>query len=413
MTTLVVEPFGGMAGDMFLAALLDLGDPRFALADLEQMVAALLPGSCELATTEVRRGTQRATLLEVRTPETGEIPHRGPAELLAIVDGAELDPEVKARVAAMIGALGEAEARVHGIPLERVHFHEVGAVDTLVDLAGAAFALHRLGVERVVSAAPLAGSGTVGGAHGTLPVPTPATAELMRGRPLLLGGGPGERLTPTGAVLLTCLTEPLGPLTTGGALALDVAAVGYGAGLRDPEQGPPNLVRVQLGAPSTAGTNTAQVVELTFNLDDSTGEEIGFCLDALRRAGALEAWTVPVQMKKDRPGVVVTALCRAGDRAALERAAFDHTPTLGVRWRAWERTECGREELTVELGGESVRVKRRLRPGVAPATPVSPADLSPEHDDLARLARATGRPLRELEREAVDLALAALGRPLS
>ena len=177
--------------------------------------------------------------------------------------------------------------------------------------------------------------------------------------------------------------------------------------MRDPEDGPPNLVRVQLGerAPGPGSGAGAQAWLLEFNLDDATGEEVGFCLEELRSAGALEAWLVPVQMKKSRPGGVVSALCRSGRRAALEAVAFDHSPTLGLRWSPCQRTECAREVLRVDLRGASLRVVRRIRPGV----PARAIDLSPEYDDLAALARATGEPLRSLEREAVEQALADLG----
>ena len=196
------------------------------------------------------------------------------------------------------------------------------------------------------------------------------------------------------AALYAELVDVYGPP---GAFA--AAAIGYGAGTRDPAEGPPNLLRVQLGGSPRRAEPPAPVWLLEFNLDDATGEEVGFCLQELRAAGALEAWWAPVQMKKDRPGGVVTALCREPARPGLERVAFDHTPTLGLRWSPVERTECEREELAIELHGRRVRVVRRRRPGEGSA--LAAIDLSPEHDDLAALARETGRPLRELEREVV------------
>jgi len=410
MTTLLLEPFGGMAGDMFLAALLDLGHPAFSRADLEELAAALVPDECELELTATRRGGLAASHLAVRTPESADPPHRHLADLVHLLERVSpelLDAPARDRTTRVLTRLGEAEAAVHGIPLERVHFHEVGAVDTLIDVAGACFALARLGVERVIATPPYVGGGTVRCAHGELPVPAPATQVLLTGIPHRRGTG-GERLTPTAAALLAELAE-----FAEAPEDLVVERVGLGAGTRELDAGPPNALRVSLAHPVARGESEGEARAVAWllecNLDDATGEELGFLVAELRRAGALEAWSVPVQMKKDRPGAVVSALARAAERGALEAVLFAHSPTLGVRWTRTERTECAREELTVEVAGETVRVKLRRRPGANDA-PSSALDLSPEHDDLARLARATGRPLRELEREAIDRALAARRR---
>lgn len=394
MTTLLIEPFGGMAGDMLLAALLDLEDARFTLEDLRALADRLVPGECELEPTRVRRGAFVGTHLAVRTPETSGAPHRHLEDLLAILGRAGLSELTLGRAASVLSRLAEAEARVHGIPVAEVHFHEVGAVDTLVDVAGAALALERLGVERVLSTAPLTGEGTVTCAHGEMPVPVPAVVELFRGLPLRRGGGAGERLTPTAAALLAELVEdfePAGVLTAG--------ATGVGAGTRDPQEGPPNLVRVQLVRASTG--RRSEVWQLDVNLDDTTGEELGWCLAGLRAAGALDAWTTPVQMKKGRPGVQVTALARAADREALEQVVLARTPSLGLRWTRTERLECHREVLEVDLDGVQVRVKLRRRPGAGEAAPLEARDLSPEVDDLIPLAEARGWTLREAEQRVV------------
>lgn len=393
MTTLLLEPFGGLAGDMLLASLLDLEHPAFRLDDLRDLADALVPGGAGLVSEETRRGSLRARRLEVDAREPAP-PHRHLADLFALVEASPLSPGARARAEATFRCIAEAEARVHGIGVDEVHFHEVGALDTLVDVCGAALAFERLAVEHAFATTPYAGGGTVRCAHGEMPVPAPGTTAVLGERAWIAGEG-GERLTPTGAALLVTLFEEAPP-----ALAFRARAVGYGAGHRDPDVGPPNLVRAQLGDVVAAPGRAGEAWLLELNLDDATGEEIGFLLERLRDAGALEAWSVPVQMKKDRPGQLVSALCRAADRRALEEAAFDHSPTLGVRWSVRERTECARETLTVSLEGESVRVKLRRRPGAA----VGPQDLSPEFDDLARLARRTGRPLRALELEAVTVA---------
>ncbi|MCB9915703.1 MAG: nickel pincer cofactor biosynthesis protein LarC [Planctomycetes bacterium] len=402
MTTLFLEPLGGLAGDMLLAALLDLGDPRFTLAHLEALAAALVPGEARLALTRVERGSLAAAHLAVTTPESHHAPHRHLADLLALLEAAELPLGVKRTSAAVLTRLAEAEARVHGITVDEVHFHEVGAVDTLIDVCGAALALERLGVERVACAVPITGEGSVRCAHGVMPVPVPAVVELLRGRELRVAGGPGERLTPTGAALLAELCAEFGA-----PARFACTAVGYGGGTRDFAEGPPNLVRVQLGR-AADGARRAEAWLLEAQLDDATGEELGYCLALLREAGALDAWSAPLAMKKERPGVLLSALCRADARARLEGLVFEHTPTLGVRWTRVERTECAREPLEVELDGERVRCQLRVRPDYPGRTPFGERDVFVEYEDLARVARASGEALRVVERRAVRAALAAL-----
>ncbi len=410
---LFIEPSGGLAGDMFLAALLDLEHEAFTLADLERLARALVPEKLRLELTTAERGGFRVRLLAVETDESAAPPQRHLSELLELVEASPLTSAARARAVRILRRLAVAEARVHGIHVDEVHFHEVGAVDTLIDVCGAALALERLGIERVLATTPYVGGGTVQCAHGELPVPAPGTAELLLGIPQRRGPG-GERVTPTGAALLADLVECFEPEE-----ALVVQRQGLGGGQREPELGPPNFVRVSLctAAETRAALSTSvsptvfpsvaahEVWQLECNLDDATGEELAFLVEELRVAGALDAWSVPVQMKKGRPGAMVQALARPGQRETLERVLFLHTPTLGVRWIRCERTELAREELVVELHGRRVRVKRRRRPAAEP----SALDLSPEHDDLAALARATGHDLRSLERAAVELARAALG----
>jgi uncharacterized protein (TIGR00299 family) protein len=398
MTTLFIEPFGGFAGDMFLGALLDLGDERFGIGDVEALAEALVEGECELECERVRRGSIEGTLFGLRTVETMDPPHRHLSDLVELLGRVELGEETRGRCVLALTMLAEAEARVHGIAVEQVHFHEVGAVDTLVDVAGAMLGLERLGVTRVCASAPLVGEGVVRGAHGEMPVPAPAVVELLRGVEYLTGGG-CERLTPTGAcVLMAIVDEWAAPA------AFRPESVGYGAGSREPEVGPANLCRVQLGKERGGGVGRVRtrVWQVECNLDDTTGEELGWCLAGLREAGALDAWSVPVGMKKGRPGVVVCALARGAERIAVEEVLFERTPTLGVRWLEVERTECERDEVVVVVLEREVRVKRRLGADV-----LSSADLSPEQDDLEQLARASGRPLREVGRLAVEAALRA------
>ena len=405
MSELYVEAFGGMAGDMFLAALLDLGDARFTLPELQRAVETLVPGGCRLELSTAWRGNLSGKHLDVRTQESGTQPHRGYADLKQLVEASALPRAAQERALAVLWRIAVAEGRVHGCAPEEIHFHEIGAVDTLVDVCGAALALERLGITRVFASPPLVGSGTVKCAHGEMPVPAPALAELLRGRQVLHGGG-GERLTPTGAALLAEFTESFAP-----PAHFQSERIGYGAGTRDPKEGPPNLCRVQLGTsvaadPARPGRAAAFLGEL--QLDDMTGEEVGVALAALRSAGALDVWWTPVSMKKDRPGVLVSFLAREEARAKLESAVFENTTSLGLRWRPVDRIECGREVLEVEVEGQKVRVKHRIRPDYPGRSPDGERDLSPEHDDVARVAAALKLSLREVERRAIDAARARI-----
>lgn len=403
MSELYVEAFGGLAGDMFLAALLDLGDGRFTLPELQRSIGTLVPGGCRLELTTAWRGNLSGKHLDVQTNESGTMPHRGYENLKQIVRASSLPAAAQERALAVLWRIAVAEGAVHGCAPEEIHFHEIGAVDTLVDVCGAALALEKLGVTRVYASPPLVGSGTVKCAHGEMPVPAPAVAELLRGRELLLGGG-GERLTPTGAALLAELTADFRP-----PARFEAQKIGYGAGTRDPKDGPPNLCRVQLGtSAAAAGPARALAFLGELQLDDMTGEEVGVALAALRGAGALDVWCSPVAMKKDRPGVLVSFLAREEARVTLEAAVFEHTTSLGLRWRPVERVECGREVLEVELEGHKLRVKRRVRPEYPGRSADGERDLSPEHDDVARVAAALKLSLREVERRAIELARARI-----
>lgn len=397
---LLIEPFGGLAGDMFLAALLDLGDERFDLAQLQRLATELVPEGCQLELARTQRASISALSLLVQTPESAHPPHRHLSDLLEMLDACSLGIDATERAGRVLRRIAEAEAQVHGTSVEGVHFHEVGAVDTLIDVAGACLGLERLGLERVLSTTPYAGSGSVRCAHGEMPVPAPGTLGILRGLPFQRGPG-GERLTPTGAALLAEFVDHFEP-----SEALISHAVGYGAGQRDPEQGPPNLVRLSLVESSSSigndpGYETAWLLEC--NLDDASGEELGFLLQELRSHGALEAWSAPVQMKKDRPGVILSALARAEQRAALERLCFEHSPTLGLRWSVVQRRECERELLELQIDGERMRFKLRLPMAGRPRA----GDLFVEYDDLARLARKRGQGLREVERQVLAQARAA------
>jgi len=394
MRTLLIQPFGGLAGDMFLAALLDLGDPRFDLERLTAFCEGLVPGEFQLRAERTMRRSIAATHLDVVTSESEHPPHRHLSDLLALAERADLGATGMRRVESALRAIGEAEARVHGVALDEVHFHEVGAVDTIIDVCGAAFALECLEVDTLLATPAFTGGGTVDCAHGTMPVPVPAVVEIMGARPMIRGDAGGERLTPTGAAILAAWTEP-----APAELAFSAQATGYGAGTKDPAEGRANLTSVAL---STAGGEpTSPLLEFAVNLDDATGEELGLLLEGLREAGALDVWCTPIQMKKGRPGVLVGMLAPAARERELARVVFGRSPSLGLRSYPVQRIECDRESFEVQLEGMTVRIKRRVRPGDAPEG--SGFDLSPEYEDLAAIARTTGQSLRELE----SLALAA------
>lgn len=372
---LVLEPIGGLAGDMFLAAALDAGVPE---AELAARLATLgLPG-WRLAVTRRHVSGIAATHVEVvvEGPQPGS---RALSDLLAIVAGSGLSARVKEVTAALMTRVGEAEARVHGVPLAEVHFHEVGAVDSIVDLTGAVVVLELLGWPRVLSAPPELGRGLVKTAHGPMPVPPPAVLELLKGKAIRPGGPPGEAVTPTGAALLAHFAE-VGPLP-----AFVPVRTGYGAGtVTWPDR--PNLLRLTLAEPAEGA---GRVLLLETNLDDCPGQLVARAIEAALEAGALDAWAAPVTMKKGRPGVLLGALCDEARRPAVARALLTETTTLGVRWRAVERQELARRFDEVETPYGAVRVKVGLLDG-------RPAGAHPEYEDCLRQARAAGVPVKEV-----------------
>ncbi len=315
-------------------------------------------------------------------------------EIRAMIEGSSLEPAVRDTAVRLFSRLGEAEARAHGVPVEKVHFHEVGALDSIVDLVGAAAAYHHLAPERLTSSRVNAGGGTVGTAHGRLPVPAPATAWLMRGLPMYgqsFGGRAGELLTPTGAVILAELVDGFGDLP---ALALD--EVGYGLGKKE-IPGQPNAVRLirgrSLDGESDAG-GAGRVVVIEAEVDDLPGEGFGFLMERLLEEGALDVYFTPVQMKKNRPGTLVTVLGRPGQREELAGVLLVESGSLGCRYVEMERMEAERtvEEVETEFGTVRVKVARFGGRGLGAA---------PEYDDCRRLAREHGVAWREVYRAAL------------
>jgi uncharacterized protein (TIGR00299 family) protein len=328
----------GISGDMTLAALIDAGVP---LEALNQPLATLgLPG-LRLRTTEVKRRGFRANRVTVDAEPQHH--HRRLPEILAMIDAASLTAKQKATARRIFEALAKAEARVHGLAVEDVHFHEVGAADSIADIVGAAVGWDLLGVERIVASAVPTGKGRGRIAHGLCSLPAPATAELLRNIPLAEADTEGEMTTPTGAAILATLVDSFGNMP-----AMRIERIGYGAGQRDfPDR--PNILRLLVGeAAAQPQPEADEVCILETNLDDLGGELVGYCIGRLRKAGALDVYTTAIGMKKDRPAVKITVLCRPGEAALMEDIMFAETTTLGIRRWTARRRVLQRESRAVE-----------------------------------------------------------------
>jgi uncharacterized protein (TIGR00299 family) protein len=386
MRIALVDPFAGIAGDMFVGALLDAGA---SFARLQEGLAQLGLEGYEVSARQVMRAGVRATKFAVESSEHHH--HRGLTTILGLIGKAGLPPETARLARNAFIRLGEAEARIHGVAVEEVHFHEVGAVDAICDIVGAALCLESLGVDAIHCRSLPLSTGTIEAAHGVMPVPAPATLELLKGRPVHDSGLEGELVTPTGAAMMAAwadaATETVPPFTP--------RAIGYGAGTRDPERYA-NVCRVTIGEIEEASHGA--LYELVCDVDDATPQVLGHLLGRLLEAGALDATLQPVVMKKDRPGTRVTALAPIARIPQVEEILFVEGTTLGVRRRPVERTELPRRMVEVETEHGKVRVKIGEIGGRV-------VHVAPEYEDCRALARETGRPLREI----VRLALAALG----
>ncbi|MHC4561831.1 MAG: nickel pincer cofactor biosynthesis protein LarC [Planctomycetota bacterium] len=372
MTVAYFDCFAGAAGDMIVGALIDAG------ADVDALGRELAKLSVDGATTSAKpaqRGGIGGTWFRVMPAERDQ-PHRHLSGIIEMIDKAQLPTRAAKRAKAAFTRLAEAEAAIHGTDIENVHFHEVGAIDSIVDIVGACVALELLGVDTIVCSSVPVGSGTIRCDHGVMPAPAPATARMLAtaGAPTRALDVDGEVTTPTAAALLTTLADTFGPLP-----AMTVSAVGYGAGSR--EGGPlPNLLRVFIGRGGELGTADT-VVELAANLDDCTGELIGATIDRLLSAGCLDAWATPAVTKKSRPAWTLSALCHPGDVDAAEAIMLTETTTFGVRRRLCQRTMLTRRHETVETQFGPIRVKIGSRGG-------SVLTASPEFEDCRSAADA-------------------------
>lgn len=366
------DPFSGISGDMTVGALIDAGADSAALF-------AILDSLSTGATFELEKVKRKgivASKFHVRGTDSKK--HRHLPHILDMFAASRLSDRAKQDATRVFQKLGEAEAACHGVPIEKVHFHEVGAIDSICDIAGACAALDLLGVDALHCSAINTGSGTVDTQHGVLPVPAPATARLLEGRPVYARGPEMELTTPTGAALMTTLAERFGPLAP-----MRVRTTGYGAGDKDFPQNA-NVLRVVLGEASGAAESTTVVV-LEANIDDSTPEVLGYALDRLLAAGALDASLSPLLMKKNRPGHLLQVIARPEDQEALAAVVFAETSTFGLRFYTAERRVAARRHVEVKLAYGAVRVKIGDH-----------GSFAPEFEDCRQLAAQSGRALKQV-----------------
>ena len=372
--------FSGISGDMTLGALVDAGCPLDTLrGGLERLD---LPG-WTVSAEKVWKNGMAATRVRVETGEQNK--HRGLAAILEILAKCRLSDLVKGNASAIFRKLGEAEAAVHDVPLEKIHFHEVGAVDAIVDIVGACIGFETLGIEQFACSPLNVGGGTAKMAHGVLPVPAPATARLLLGKPTYSNGVQKELVTPTGAAIVATLCASFGPQP-----AMTVRAVGYGAGSADLE-GQPNVLRIMAGDPAQEVVPgfDEEVAVIEANLDDMNPQIYGYFFEKALAAGALDVYTTPVQMKKNRPGTLLTILCRPAETSSLLSLIFRETTTLGARMHTTARRTLPRETVNVHTRYGDAHVKLARVNG-------SIRHVAPEYEDCRKLASEKNVPLQQV-----------------
>lgn len=388
----------GAAGDMLMAALYELLEDKQAFLDMMRSLG--LPGieisaepavKCGITGTHMKvlvHGSEEPDALHDHLHEHAHEHshdhehhhHTDLHEIEHLLSHLDLPQTVRDDALGVYHRIAEAESKVHGRPVDQIHFHEVGTLDALADVVGVCLLMHLLAPEKVYASSVHVGSGQVRCAHGILPVPAPATALLLAGVPIYGGAIQGELCTPTGAALLTHFVTKFGELPS-----MQLLKSGYGMGTKDFPAA--NCVRAMLGEQDAP---TEEILELSCNLDDCTGEVIGFAMERLLDAGALDVYWTSVGMKKNRPGILLTCMCRPSDREKMVKLLFKHTTTLGVRESAFRRYTLSRESKTIQTPDGDIRVKVSTGYGVARE--------KPEFDDLAKIARKTGKSLSELQK---------------
>lgn len=405
MRTIYLDCSMGAAGDMLMAALLELLPEKDTF--LQKMQSLGLPGleisaepsvKCGITGTHMRvlihgeeEGHPHEHAVEAHAHSHADAPEAAHAhvhvhphhhtdldELTHRISHLNVSEAVRSNILAVYQSIADAESRVHGVPVEQIHFHEVGSLDALADVTGVCLLMDLLAPEQVLASPVHVGSGQVRCAHGILPVPAPATALLLEGIPIYGGSIRGELCTPTGAALLRRFVTRFGPLPP-----MRVEKTGYGMGTKDFEAA--NCVRAMLGQTEESA---GHILELACNLDDMTPEAVGFAMEQLFAAGALDVYTTPIGMKKNRPGVLLTCMCREDDREAMLRTIFRHTSTLGVRVSVCDRYTLSRRQYTVQTPDGEIRLKESSGWGVLRR--------KAEFEDLARIARQTGKSIAEV-----------------
>ena len=398
MRILYLDCSMGAAGDMLMAALYELLEDKQAFLDMMRSLG--LPGieisaepavKCGITGTHMKvlvHGSEELDALHDHLHEHAHEHshdhehhhHTRLHEIEHLLSHLDLPQTVRDDALAVYHRIAEAESKVHGRPVDQIHFHEVGTLDALADVVGVCLLMHLLAPEKVYASSVHVGCGQIKCAHGILPVPAPATALLLAGVPIYGGAIQGELCTPTGAALLTHFVTKFGELP-----AMRLLKSGYGMGTKDFPAA--NCVRAMLGEQDAP---TEEILELSCNLDDCTGEAIGFAMERLLDAGALDVYWTSVGMKKNRPGILLTCMCRPLDREKMVELLFRHTTTLGVRESAFRRYTLSRESKTIQTPDGDIRVKVSTGYGVTRE--------KPEFDDLAKIARKTGKSLSELQR---------------
>jgi len=392
---LYLEPVGGIAGDMFLAVALDLG---VSLEALEAQLRTLAVSGWHLKRSTAERHSISGTHLDVFTDESTEHAHRSYRDIEQLITASGLSANAKARALEVFRLIGLAEAHIHNVTLDTIHFHEVGAVDSIVDICGAAVALELLGNPEVFCSPPPLGSGTTRIAHGVVPVPVPATLELLRDVPVKFEGV-GELTTPTGAALIKAFATVAAPPS------MKVQRIGYGVGTKDwPDRA--NVLRASIGEAVAVGATSAvqHLTVLECNLDDCSPQVIGALMEQVLTQGALDVWVLPAVMKKNRLGHLLGVLCEAAEREPLTWLLLRESTSLGVRASQVERTAVERRIDPVQTPWGPIRVKVGLHEGQV-------VNVAPEFDDCLEAARRAGVPLKEVQAAATVAWRTAASKP--
>jgi pyridinium-3,5-bisthiocarboxylic acid mononucleotide nickel chelatase len=377
--------FSGISGDMSLGALVDAG---VSLDRLREGLRGLQVPGWEISAEKVWKNGMSATFVRVKTED--QTTHRSLSSILEIIHKSQLSVPVREKASAIFTKLGDAEATVHDVPLEKIHFHEVGAVDAIVDIVGACIGFDALGIEKFACSPLNVGGGTAKMAHGILPVPAPATAKLLQGKPTYSNGVQRELVTPTGAAIVATLCTSFGPQPP-----ITVTAIGYGAGAADLE-GQPNVLRILAGESleKVVPGFDEEIAVIEANLDDMNPQIYGYFLEKALAAGALDVYTTPVQMKKNRPGTLLTVLCRPQDTGALMDLIFSETTTFGARTYRAQRRALPRESVRVATRYGEVSIKLSRVNGRI-------LHVAPEFEDCRKLALEKNVPLQQVISEAM------------